>query len=76
MKTAAVVGLGTMGPGIAATLAKGGMDVRTYDLKPEVVEKAKGDDNRLREAALQALKRSIKEATGKRPAAEVHLVRV
>jgi 5-formyl-3-hydroxy-2-methylpyridine 4-carboxylate dehydrogenase len=37
MKTAAVVGLGTMGPGIAATLAKGGMDVRTYDLKPEVV---------------------------------------
>ena len=43
MKTAAVVGLGTMGPGIAATLAKGGMDVRTYDLKPEVVEKAKGD---------------------------------
>jgi 5-formyl-3-hydroxy-2-methylpyridine 4-carboxylate dehydrogenase len=43
MKIAAVVGLGTMGPGIAATLAKGGMDVRTYDIKPEMVEKAKGD---------------------------------
>jgi len=41
MKIAAVVGLGTMGPGIAATLAKGGMDVRTYDVKPEVVKGAK-----------------------------------
>jgi ribonuclease J len=40
------------------------------------VEKAKGDDDRLHAAALQALKRAVKEATGKRPAADVHLVRV
>ena len=31
MTSAAVIGLGTMGPGIAATLAWGGMAVRAYD---------------------------------------------
>ncbi|MEQ9813799.1 MAG: 3-hydroxyacyl-CoA dehydrogenase NAD-binding domain-containing protein [Azospirillaceae bacterium] len=31
MTVAAVIGLGTMGPGIAATLARGGMKVRVYD---------------------------------------------
>lgn len=32
MKNAAVVGLGTMGPGIAATLARAGMKVAAFDL--------------------------------------------
>ncbi|MGD9536889.1 MAG: 3-hydroxyacyl-CoA dehydrogenase NAD-binding domain-containing protein [Alphaproteobacteria bacterium] len=40
MVTAAVIGLGTMGPGIAATLARGGMTVRGYDTRPEAVEGA------------------------------------
>ena len=35
----AVVGLGTMGPGIAATLARGGMDVVCHDLSGEQMKK-------------------------------------
>ena len=31
MTTAAVIGLGTMGPGMAATLARGGLTVRAFD---------------------------------------------
>jgi ribonuclease J len=46
------------------------------DAIASAVGKARGDDDRLREAALQALKRAIKAATGKRPTADVHLVRV
>ena len=38
-----VVGLGTMGPGIAATLARGGMDVICYDLSAEQVRKAESE---------------------------------
>jgi 5-formyl-3-hydroxy-2-methylpyridine 4-carboxylic acid 5-dehydrogenase len=34
MTAAAVIGLGTMGPGIAATLARGGMTVRAFDANP------------------------------------------
>ncbi len=40
MTKAAVVGLGTMGPGIAATLARGGMEVTAFDVSPEQREKA------------------------------------
>ncbi len=40
MAKAAVVGLGTMGPGIAATLARGGLQVAAYDLSAEQREKA------------------------------------
>lgn len=40
---AAVIGLGTMGPGIAATLARGGMDVACFDIAPAQLEKAKGE---------------------------------
>jgi 3-hydroxybutyryl-CoA dehydrogenase/5-formyl-3-hydroxy-2-methylpyridine 4-carboxylate dehydrogenase len=32
VKSAAVIGLGTMGPGIAATLARAGLEVSTYDV--------------------------------------------
>ena len=37
MTKAAVVGLGTMGPGIAATLARGGMAVTVFDPWPSSV---------------------------------------
>lgn len=37
----AVIGLGTMGPGIAATLARGGMGVRVHDAAPAAIERAR-----------------------------------
>src|ERR1700674_442066 len=40
MKNAAVIGLGTMGPGIAATLARAGMQVAAFDADPAKREKA------------------------------------
>ncbi|TFG84406.1 MAG: 3-hydroxyacyl-CoA dehydrogenase family protein, partial [Hyphomicrobiales bacterium] len=40
MTKAAVVGMGTMGPGIAATLARAGMTVRCYDASAEARERA------------------------------------
>ncbi len=42
MTTAAVIGMGSMGPGIAATLARGGMTVRGYDTDPRAIENAAG----------------------------------
>jgi 5-formyl-3-hydroxy-2-methylpyridine 4-carboxylic acid 5-dehydrogenase len=36
----ALVGLGTMGPGIAARLARGGIDVAAFDTAPAAVERA------------------------------------
>ena len=44
----AMIGLGTMGPGIAATLARGGLQMTCYDVKPEQLRKA--------EAEMRALK--------------------
>lgn len=40
MTTAAVIGLGSMGPGIAATLLRGGMIVRACDTDPQALENA------------------------------------
>ncbi len=37
MKNVAVIGMGTMGPGIAATLARGGLNVRGYDTSADAV---------------------------------------
>ncbi|MDZ5696560.1 5-formyl-3-hydroxy-2-methylpyridine 4-carboxylate 5-dehydrogenase [Chelativorans sp. M5D2P16] len=37
----ALVGLGTMGPGIAARLARGGIEVAAYDIAPAAVERAR-----------------------------------
>ncbi len=37
----AVVGAGTMGPGIAAVTASHGIKVRLYDIKPEILEQAR-----------------------------------
>jgi 5-formyl-3-hydroxy-2-methylpyridine 4-carboxylate dehydrogenase len=41
MKSAAVIGLGTMGPGIAATLARAGMKVTAFDADPAKRAKAR-----------------------------------
>ena len=41
IKRVALIGLGTMGPGIAARLARGGLDVAAHDVAPAAVEKAK-----------------------------------
>jgi 5-formyl-3-hydroxy-2-methylpyridine 4-carboxylate dehydrogenase len=38
----AVIGSGTMGPGMAATFARHGFETALYDIKPEQLEKAKG----------------------------------
>ena len=42
MTTAAVIGMGTMGPGMAATLARGGLTVRAFDTEAAQLEKAPG----------------------------------
>jgi 5-formyl-3-hydroxy-2-methylpyridine 4-carboxylate dehydrogenase len=41
MRTVAIIGLGTMGPGMAARLARGGLAVRVYDTASAAVERAK-----------------------------------
>jgi 5-formyl-3-hydroxy-2-methylpyridine 4-carboxylic acid 5-dehydrogenase len=40
---AAVIGLGTMGPGIAVTLARGGLDVTCFDVSAEQLRKAQAE---------------------------------
>ncbi|AQZ49512.1 5-formyl-3-hydroxy-2-methylpyridine 4-carboxylate 5-dehydrogenase [Martelella mediterranea] len=40
MKKIAIIGLGTMGPGMAARLARGGLDVTAYDIAPAALERA------------------------------------
>ncbi|MDQ7839667.1 MAG: 3-hydroxyacyl-CoA dehydrogenase NAD-binding domain-containing protein [bacterium] len=42
VRTVAVVGAGTMGPGMAAVFASHGYETRLTDIKPEVLERAKG----------------------------------
>ena len=41
-KNVAVMGTGTMGPGMGAVLARAGMAVRLYDTRPEAIEAARG----------------------------------
>ncbi len=41
-KVAAVIGAGTMGPGMAAVLARAGSQVRLYDISDEVLGRARG----------------------------------
>ena len=50
---AAVIGLGTLGPGMAATHARGGMDVRCQDSSAEQMQRAEGG----LQTALQVLER-------------------
>jgi 3-hydroxybutyryl-CoA dehydrogenase/5-formyl-3-hydroxy-2-methylpyridine 4-carboxylate dehydrogenase len=42
IRKVAVIGAGTMGPGMAATFARNGFDTTLYDVKPEQLEKARG----------------------------------
>lgn len=37
----AIIGLGTMGPGMAARLARGGVEVVAYDVAPSAIERAR-----------------------------------
>ncbi len=41
IRTVALIGAGTMGPGMAAVFASHGFEVRLADIKPEVLERAK-----------------------------------
>ena len=43
MTVAAIVGLGTMGPGIAATMARAGVTVRATDVNAAAIDKARSD---------------------------------
>lgn len=42
IRVVAVLGAGTMGPGMATTFARHGFQTRLHDVKPEQIEKAKG----------------------------------
>jgi 5-formyl-3-hydroxy-2-methylpyridine 4-carboxylate dehydrogenase len=42
VRTVALVGAGTMGPGMAAMFATHGFDVRLTDVKPDVLDRARG----------------------------------
>ena len=37
----AIIGLGTMGPGMAARLARGGLQVVAYDVAPAAIERGR-----------------------------------
>lgn len=54
IKRVAIIGLGTMGPGMAARLARGGIAVTAYDIAPEAIERA-GVMLKAAEAVLDAL---------------------
>lgn len=41
IKRVAIIGMGTMGPGMAARLARGGLQVAAYDVAPTAIERAK-----------------------------------
>jgi 3-hydroxybutyryl-CoA dehydrogenase/5-formyl-3-hydroxy-2-methylpyridine 4-carboxylate dehydrogenase len=41
VKRAAIIGTGTMGPGMGAVLARAGIDTALYDISPEALERAK-----------------------------------
>ena len=40
IRNVAIIGLGTMGPGMAARLARGGVQVAAYDIAPAAIERA------------------------------------
>lgn len=41
IRRVAIIGMGTMGPGMAARLARGGLQVTAYDLAPAAIERAR-----------------------------------
>jgi 3-hydroxyacyl-CoA dehydrogenase len=42
VRRAAIIGTGTMGPGMGAVLARAGIDTALYDVSPEALERARG----------------------------------
>lgn len=42
LRRAAVIGTGTMGPGMGAVLARAGIETALYDVSPEALERARG----------------------------------
>lgn len=54
MKKVALIGLGTMGPGMAARLVRGGVDVTAYDISAPALERA-GDMQATANAVLDRL---------------------
>jgi 3-hydroxybutyryl-CoA dehydrogenase/5-formyl-3-hydroxy-2-methylpyridine 4-carboxylate dehydrogenase len=42
VRRAAVIGTGTMGPGMGAVLARAGLETALYDVSPEALERARG----------------------------------
>lgn len=41
IKRAALIGLGTMGPGIAARLSRGGLEVKAHDVSPAAIDRTR-----------------------------------
>ena len=67
MTKAAIVGSGTMGPGIVATLSRGGFEARVFDTSPDARERTPGDA----EVALGVLERIGGQAAAERGAVAV-----
>jgi 3-hydroxyacyl-CoA dehydrogenase len=84
IRTAAIIGSGTMGVGIAMSCANAGIDVTLVDVKPELVERARGiiagnyestlKKGRLTQAEMDARMGRIRYATSLDAAAGVDLV--
>src|SRR5580658_6047363 len=55
MTTIAFIGLGNMGAGMAANLAKAGHDVLAFDLSAAALERARGAGCRIAASAAQAV---------------------
>ena len=53
VNSVAIIGAGTMGPGMAAVFATHGYETALMDIKPDVLENAKEQDTRLMQAHLQ-----------------------
>lgn len=56
MTTIAFIGLGNMGAGMAANLAKAGHDVAAFDISEDALEVAKGNGCRIAESGADAVK--------------------
>ncbi|RMH45630.1 MAG: 3-hydroxyacyl-CoA dehydrogenase family protein [Alphaproteobacteria bacterium] len=63
IRTAAVIGLGTMGPGIGLRLARGGLRVRGHDIAPEARARAEAMRPAI-EGAMDALGIAAREGGG------------
>jgi 5-formyl-3-hydroxy-2-methylpyridine 4-carboxylate dehydrogenase len=67
MTKMALIGSGTMGPGIVATMSRGGFEVRVFDSSPDVRERIAGDA----EVAFGVLERIGGQAAAQRGAVTV-----